>query len=135
MNDDAEQEALRLDKWLWAARFFKTRSQAAEAIEGGRIRVNGERPKRGRALHVGDEIEVRLPPYTHTVTVRLLSGRRGPAREAATLYLETPASIELRERVRWQLRAAGGLAAAPGGERPTKRERRRLDQFRDGDWE
>jgi ribosome-associated heat shock protein Hsp15 len=135
MTGEGEHGTLRLDKWLWAARFFKTRSQAGDAIEGGRIRVNGDRPKRARAVHVGDEIEIRLPPYTHTLRVRALSGRRGPAAEAALLYQETPASIELRERLRWQLKAAGGLAGEPGGERPTKRERRQLDRFRDGDRE
>src|SRR5919204_6847947 len=76
---EAPGEHLRLDKWLWAARFFKTRSLAAEAIAGGRVQVNGERAKRARPVHVGDEIHIRQGPYCHRVVVRELSARRGPA--------------------------------------------------------
>lgn len=130
MNRPAERDEVRLDKWLWAARFFKTRSMAAEAIDGGRIRVNGERAKRARPVQVGDEVEVRLPPYTYGIVVRGLSGHRGPARAAALLYEETRASADLRERVRLQVQAAGGLWSSSAGERPTKRDRRRLDRLR-----
>jgi ribosome-associated heat shock protein Hsp15 len=125
-----EGAAVRLDKWLWAARFFKTRSLAALALDGGRIRVNGERVKRARQVHLGDQVEVRLPPYTHLVVVRGLSERRGPASEARLLYDETAESMEARERIRIQVRAAGGLAGGPEGGRPTKRDRRKLERLR-----
>src|SRR6186713_1479509 len=83
---------VRIDKWLWAARFFKTRALAAEAVAGGKVGVNGDRPKRARPLQVGDELRIRLGPYEHIVTVRTLSDRRGPATQAAGLYQETEAS-------------------------------------------
>ena len=86
-HDDEEPDdgRVRLDKWLWAARFFKTRSLAADAIAGGKVQVNGDRAKRSRPVQVGDEIRVRLGPYEHLVTVRALSARRGPAAQAAEL--------------------------------------------------
>jgi ribosome-associated heat shock protein Hsp15 len=92
--------------------------------------VNGERAKRARLLHTGDQLEIRLPPYTFGLLVRGLSEHRGPASEAALLYLESPASVAVRERIRWQLRAAGNLTGAQEGERPTKRNRRKLDRLR-----
>ena len=130
MGEQDEPRGVRLDKWLWAARFFKTRSLAAVAVDGGRVRVNGERAKRARLLHTGDQLQVRLPPYTFEVLVRGLSERRGPATDAALLYLEAAASVEARERIRLQLRAAGDLTGAFEGERPTKRDRRKLDRLR-----
>jgi len=130
-----ERAPVRLDKWLWAARFFKTRSLAAQALDGGRIRVNGERAKRARQVHLGDQVEVRLPPYSHLVVVRGLSERRGPASEARLLYDETPESMEARERIRMQVQAAGGLVGGPDVGRPTKRDRRKLERLRsDGSW-
>jgi len=135
VSEAQERGAVRLDKWLWAARFFKTRSLAAQALDAGRIRVNGDRAKRARQIHLGDEIEVRLPPYAHAVVVRALSERRGPASEARLLYDETPDSMTARERIRLQLQAAGGLAGGPDGGRPTKRDRRKLERLReDGGW-
>ena len=89
---DQEDGRVRLDKWLWAARFFKTRALAAEAVEGGKVQVNGERPKRARPLQLGDQVRIRLGPYEHTVEVRDLSAHRGPAARAAELYEETAAS-------------------------------------------
>ena len=89
MSDDGVDEKTRLDKWLWAARFFKTRALAADAIESGKVEVNDDRPKRGRAVHVGDRLVIRLGPYEHHVVVRALSGRRGPAAVARELYEET----------------------------------------------
>src|SRR5215218_1431268 len=83
---------VRLDKWLWAARFFKTRSQAAEAIEGGKVQVAGERVKRAKLVQAGDELRIRLGPYEHVVLVRGVSERRGPASVAAQLYEETAES-------------------------------------------
>src|SRR5262245_38473882 len=106
-NADEEQDGdrVRLDKWLWAARFFKTRSLAAEAIAGGKVQVNGDRAKRARPLQVGDEIWVRLGPFEHHVVVRALSARRGPASAAAELYEERPDSIAAREALALQLKS------------------------------
>jgi ribosome-associated heat shock protein Hsp15 len=121
---------VRLDKWLWAARFFKTRAMAAEAIDGGRVQVDGDRVKRAKQVQPGDRIEIRLGPYLHVVTVRQLSERRGPATAASRLYEETAESIAQRERIALQLKAAHALFAPEGNERPTKRDRRRLQDFR-----
>ena len=128
IGQDAEGE-IRLDKWLWAARFFKTRSLAAEAIAGGKVQVNGERAKRARHLRAGDEIRVRSGPYEHTVTVRALSARRGPATAAAELYEERPESVAAREAMALQLKS---LHAAFGPEkgRPTKRDRREIERLK-----
>ena len=127
---------VRLDKWLWAARFFKTRSLAVEAIDGGKVRVAGERVKRAKLVQAGDEIAIRMGPYEHTVLVRGLAQRRGSAPEAAMLYEETAASLKERERVAFQLKAAHILFVPDTNERPTKRDRRRLEEFRKGEgWE
>ena len=95
---------VRLDKWLWAARFYKTRSLASEAIEGGKVQVNGDRAKRARPVQLGDEIRVRQGPYEYHVVVRELSERRGPAAEAAELYEERPESRSAREAMALQLK-------------------------------
>lgn len=121
---------VRLDRWLWAARFFKTRGLAVEAIEGSRVKVNGDRVKRAKLIQIGDEVQVRLGPYEHLVIVRALSERRGPATEAARLFQETPASATGRERVALQLKLAHELFTPDTNARPTKRDRRRLEQFR-----
>src|SRR5215216_6759118 len=97
---------VRLDKWLWAARFFKTRAIAATAIETGKVEVNGERAKRAKQLQVGDVVRIRLGPYHHIVTVRGLSEQRGPASLAATLYEENPEGRKAREVMLVQVRAA-----------------------------
>src|ERR1700730_12771269 len=97
---------VRVDKWLWAARFFKTRSLAADATTGGKVEVNGDRAQPAKLVQPGDEITVRLRPYEHVVRVRALSGRRGPAREAQTLYEETAGSRAAREQLFEQLRPA-----------------------------
>ena len=131
-QDDGEREddKVRIDKWLWAARFFKTRTLAAEAIEGGKVEVNGERAKRARALQPGDELRLRMGPYEHVIVVRALSNRRGPASEAALLYEETEASRKARERLAEQLRTTHVAFAYEEG-KPTKRDRRELERFRD----
>jgi ribosome-associated heat shock protein Hsp15 len=115
---------------LWAARFFKTRSLAADAIAGGKIDVNGDRPKRAREVKLGDEIRVRSGQFEHHVIVRALSERRGNATLAAALYEETPASLEARARMSAHLRA---LAASGHHEigRPTKKQRRDHTRFFD----
>jgi len=122
---------VRLDKWLWAARFFKTRSLAAEAIAGGKVLVGGDRAKPAKLLQAGDEVRVRLGPYEHTVIVRGLSERRGPASVAATLYEETPDSLAARARLAEQLRMAPAAFVYEEKGRPTKRDRRELDRLRD----
>lgn len=121
---------VRLDKWLWAARFFKTRPLAVEAIDGGKVRVNGDRVKRAKLVKPGDRLEIQLGPYGYTVMVRALSERRGPAEVAAKLYEETAESIAGRERVAFNLKAAHRLFVPDTQERPTKRDRRRLEAFR-----
>jgi len=122
---------VRLDKWLWAARFFKTRSLAAEAIAAGKVQVAGDRAKPAKLLQEGDEVRVRLGPYEHTVLVRGLSERRGPATVAATLYEETADSIAARARLREQLRMAHATVVYEEKVRPSKRDRRELDRFRE----
>jgi ribosome-associated heat shock protein Hsp15 len=114
---------MRLDKWLWAARFFKTRSIASNEIEAGHVLLNGDRGKPSKTVKVGDEIRLRLNQYTFVVHVLALSERRGPASEARLLYQETDASREERQRLAEQRRLAPPMAYEEGG-RPTKRDRR-----------
>jgi ribosome-associated heat shock protein Hsp15 len=122
---------VRADKWLWAARFFKTRSLAAEAIGGGKILVNGDRVKPAKLLQLGDEVRIRLGPYEHVVHVRGISERRGPATVAATLYEETPESVAARAKLAEQLRMAPAAFVYEEKGRPTKRDRREIDRLRD----
>lgn len=129
MSADTGAGRVRLDKWLWAARFFKTRALAVEAIEGGKVKLNGAAAKRARLVGTGDSVRIRLGPYEHDVVVRDVSERRGPAAQAALLYDETPASREARERLKWQLDNAPAPFSAGKG-RPTKRDRRDLDRWR-----
>ena len=119
-------EPVRVDRWLWAARFFKSRSLAAEAVKGGRVQVDGRRIKPGSTVTVDDRVGLTIGQAGVEVIVRGLSVRRGPAKDAAQLYEETPASRQERER-RAVERTARGDGSAPGGSRPTKRDRRRLD--------
>ncbi len=118
---------MRLDKWLWAARFFKTRSLAAQAIDGGKVYLNGERAKRSRAVAVGDELRIRSGPYERIVMVRALSEVRGAAPIAAGLYEETEASLAARARIAAMNKAMGD-ALIKG--KPTKQQRRQIDRFR-----
>jgi len=117
---------VRIDKWLWAARLFKTRALAVEAVSGGRVAVNGLRVKPSRPVRPGDRLEVTKGTVRLSVVVRGISARRGPAAAAALLYEETAESRAARERQAAERR----LAEAPGadlGGRPTKRDRRRFD--------
>ena len=116
----------RLDKWLWAARFYKTRTLATNAIVNGHARVGGERVKPAHALRVGDQVAVRKGGYAWVVEVTALDDRRGSATDAAKLYVEDPASRKAREDAIAQRRAASA-PQFPG--RPTKRDRRALDDF------
>jgi ribosome-associated heat shock protein Hsp15 len=122
-------ERVRVDKWLWAARFFKTRSAATGAVLGGRVHVNGARAKPAKELAVGDKVELTIHAQRRTVRVIALGDKRGPAAVAATLYTETPESISAREQDALERRAARPLGADLG-ERPSKRDRRRLDALR-----
>src|SRR5829696_2369022 len=126
-----QQGRVRIDKWLWAARFFKTRSLAADAVTAGKVEVNGERVKPAKLLQPGDRVGVRLGPYQHVVEVRALSERRGPATVAATLYEETPESLATRAKLAEQLRMAPAAFIYEEKGRPTKRDRREIDRFRD----
>ena len=122
---------VRIDKWLWAARFFKTRSLAAEAITAGKVEVNEERVKPAKLVQVGDSVSVRVGPYLHVVHVRAISERRGPATVAATLYEETAESSAARAKLAEQLRMAPAAFVYEEKGRPTKRDRREIDRFRD----
>ena len=121
--------SIRLDKWLWAARFYKTRALAAHAIAAGRVEVNGAPAKAARALSIGDRLRVRKPPYAFIIRVVAVSEQRGPAKQAATLYEEDPEGKAARERLAHQLRIAPS-PAFDGKGRPTKRDRRELDRLR-----
>jgi ribosome-associated heat shock protein Hsp15 len=122
-------DRVRVDKWLWAARFFKTRALATDAVTAGHVHVNGARVKPAKDVHVGDSLEVRIGTVTWTVAVRALNDKRGPASVAATLYEETAESIAARERHRAERRLARPMGADLGV-RPTKQDRRRLDALR-----
>ncbi len=120
---------MRIDKWLWAARFFKTRSAATEAVVGGRVQVNGVRAKPSKEIKPKDTVGLRIGHRQWTVVVMGLADKRGPAEVAAALYDETPESVTAREQAELQWR----LAAPPGadrGARPTKQDRRRLEALR-----
>jgi ribosome-associated heat shock protein Hsp15 len=122
---------VRIDKWLWAARFYKTRSAATDAVLGGRVHVNGTRAKPAKDVAPGDEVQVTAGMVRRTVEVVALSDKRGPATIAATLYRETPESIEARERAAAERRLARPIGADLGA-RPTKLDRRRLEALRRG---
>jgi len=122
--------SVRLDKYLWAARFFKTRALAAQAISAGKVDVNGVRAKPAKSLAVGDRVRVRKGPFEFLLTVRLLSDRRGPPATAATLYEEDPTGKSIRERLAHQLRIAPSPTYEGRG-RPTKRDRREFERLRD----
>jgi ribosome-associated heat shock protein Hsp15 len=126
---DAVSEHARIDKWLWAARFYKTRSAATDAVAGGRVHVNGARVKPSKEVRLDDTIEVTIDVVKRTVVVTGLSEKRGSATVAATLYSETPESVETRERQALERRMARPLGADLGA-RPTKLDRRRLEAFR-----
>ncbi|MDA8094731.1 MAG: S4 domain-containing protein [Betaproteobacteria bacterium] len=126
MRDDPDR--LRIDKWLWAARFFKTRSAAAQACEAGKVKADGERVKPAKTVQVGRVLSIRIGPYDFGVVVRALSDVRGPAAQAARLYEETEASRQAREALALQLKAERANAAPFKG-RPTKKARRQIIRF------
>ncbi len=123
-------ERVRIDKWLWAARFYKTRSLATDAVNGGRAQLNGARVKPSKEVAAGDELELTIGQTRRVLIVRAVSERRGPAKEAVKLYEETPGSIAARELAAEQRRLQSPPPGADLGMRPTKRDRRRLDDAR-----
>ena len=125
---------MRLDKWLWAARFYKTRALAVQEIERGRVQVAGANAKPSRDLRPGDVVTLRQGLVSREVQVRALSTQRGPAPVAQRLYEETPASVAAREQAAATRRIAPEPAHAIEQGRPTKRDRRALDAQRRGDW-
>ena len=122
-------DRVRIDKWLWAARFYKTRGLSAEAIDGGKIEVNGERAKRSRLVGPGDRIRIRSGPYEHVVTVLGVSEKRGSAPIAQTLYEEDPASRKAREEMAAHVRAMNADTGYESG-RPTKKDRRDIERLK-----
>ena len=124
----AQDEPIRIDKWLWAARFFKTRALAAEAVGGGKVEINGERAKPSRIVRAGDKLCVRRVPYEWIVVVKDVSRLRGPAPQAQSLYDETEESTQQRQAIAAQLKLERPAEFdAPG--RPTKRDRRAISRF------
>ncbi len=127
-SPSADTARTRIDKWLWAARFFKHRTAATEAVDGGKVKLNGLAVKPAREVRVGDRLDITVGEDTRTVTVQAIADKRGSAAVAQTLYEETPESVAARERAR----ALRKFAATPGADlhgRPTKRDRRRIDRF------
>ena len=122
---------MRVDKWLWAARMFKTRSAATGAVLGGRVHVNGERVRPSKGIRRGDTIDVTISAERRTLVVTEVAERRGPASEAVTMYAETPESLIARERHAAERRLSRPVGADLGT-RPTKQARRRLDALRRG---
>lgn len=131
MADPNESEKVRLDKWLWAARFFKTRSVAAAAIEAGKVEVNDEQVKRAKQVKLGDTVRVRKGPYDYVLTIRGLAERRGSATVAQALYEETEDSKAERARVAELMaieRASMPVPIIKG--RPTKKDRRAIERLK-----
>ena len=120
-------DTVRIDKWLWAARFFRTRSLAAQAVDTGKVEIDGIRPKPSRGVRVGDTVSIRKGPYEYVVEVLGISNKRGPAKVAADLYQETEASVAKRAEVAESLKVERATAVSfEGRGRPTKKDRREL---------
>ena len=122
-------ERLRVDKWLWAARFYKTRSIAKAAIEGGKVHLDGQRVKVSREITIGERLAIKQGWEEKEVIVKSLSDQRGPAPIAQMLYEETPESAQRREREAQARKAAGGAVARPV-QKPGKHERKALEKLR-----
>lgn len=129
----SESEKLRIDKWLWAARFFKTRSLAIAAIESGKVEINEVRVKPSKTVDVGDLLAIRLGPYQFVVEVLGLSDKRGPAPQAQKLYKETETSIKRREELAFERKAQAEIVTRGEG-RPTKKDRRDIERLKSGAW-
>ena len=126
---DDKNLKVRIDKWLWAARFYKTRGLAVDAIDSGKIEVNGERSKRAKLVTAGDKVRIRIGPYEHIVTVKDVSERRGPAPVAAKLYEEDAESKKQRELMAAHIKAMNANTGYESG-RPTKKDRRDIERIR-----
>ena len=124
-------DKVRIDKWLWAARFYKTRSLATDAVDGGKIQIKGESVKPAKAVKIGDEVRIRTGPYEYVVVVQGLAERRGSPAVAQALYEERADSVAARERLREQLRLAPAAFTYEEKGRPTKKDRRELQRFID----
>jgi len=124
-----ELESLRLDKWLWASRFFKTRSNAVDAINGGKVHLNGARVKPSRNVQVGDELDITRENFRYHVTVHGLNDKRRPAKEAQLLYEESEVSIQAREEER-EMRRLNSASVHHSDKKPNKKERRQMDKWR-----
>ena len=133
MKERESEQDIRIDKWLWATRFFKTRALAAEAVAGGKMHLNGARVKPGRVVRIGDEVKVRRDTYEWVVIVRGLGKRRGPASQAESQYEETEQSKINREELTAQIRAQGARQFRQKG-RPSKKARREIIRFSRGGW-
>jgi ribosome-associated heat shock protein Hsp15 len=131
-DNKTETSKLRIDKWLWAARFFKTRALAADAVECGKVLINDMRVKPAKAVGVDDLLVIRLGPYQFVVEVLALSDKRGPAPQAQKLYKETEESRKRREVLALELKAQAQNETRDG--RPTKKDRRDIERFRSGTW-
>lgn len=129
-TDNNNAEKIRIDKWLWAARFFKTRNLAIEAINGGKVHLNQQRTKPAKIVQIGDELRIRKGDMTFIIVVQALSNQRRSAPEAALLYNETPTSITEREQQKELHRQAAALRPRGLG-RPTKRDRRLIHRFKE----
>ena len=130
MKEPAEHAGrVRLDKWLWAARFYKTRGLSAEAIDAGKIEVNGERAKRARLVQAGDRVKIRIGPYEHVITIEGVSEKRGSAPIAQALYEEDAESKKAREVMAAHVRAMNANTGYESG-RPTKKDRREIERLR-----
>ena len=127
-------DKLRIDKWLWAARFYKTRSLAVEEIDKGRVSINGQEVKPAREVKLGDTVSLRQGPVIRTLLVRGISSQRGPAPVAQQLYEETEESLAARAQAAEQRRLAGDPASSLEHGRPTKRDRRELDKAWNSRW-
>ena len=127
-SKDNQETVVRLDKWLWAARFFKTRSLASKAVSGGHVHLNGQRVKPSRIVQGGEQLRIKRGTEEYTVTILALSDRRGPAKVAVTLYEETEDSRRQREEAREQRRLVKAPALRPEG-RPDKHDRRKIRKF------
>ena len=129
LTEAGQDKKVRVDKWLWAARFFKTRSLATRAVNGGLVHVNGERTRSSRLLKIGDEMRITRANEEYIVSVLALHDRRGPAKLALTLYEESVASIEAREKVREERRLMAATRVMDPVKRPGKRDRRLIRRF------
>ena len=132
MDNKTEQDKARIDKWLWAARFFKTRALAVAAVETGKVQVNGVRVKPAKSLTAGDTLTIRLGPYQHVIEVLAISNRRGSPAEAQKLYQETEESRARRAALALELKAQPQPSDQKG--RPTKKDRREIEKVKGGVW-